>query len=114
MPPFAGNEAERRALSVYLASLEGGEAPATAPPATPSGPGAAAFETHCAACHAPDGDWPITVRLGGRDAAAWYDLLGRLDLVNANMPPFLGSEDERRALADYLAGLAATSSGGAP
>jgi cysteine desulfurase/selenocysteine lyase len=40
-------------------------------------------------------------------------LYGRKDLLD-NMPPFLGSEAERRALADYLAGLAGTSSGGAP
>ena len=113
MPPFAGSEAERRALSVYLASLEGEPEPVVERPEA-GGPGAAAFEAHCEACHSPDGDWPIAARLGGRDAAAWYDLLGRLDLVNANMPPFVGSEDERRALADYLAGLAATPSGGAP
>jgi hypothetical protein len=35
-------------------------------------------------------------------------MIGRLAQVREEMPPFAGSEDERRALARYLGGLAAT------
>jgi hypothetical protein len=35
-------------------------------------------------------------------------MIGRLPQVREEMPPFTGSEDERRALAQYLGGLAAT------
>ena len=41
----------------------------------------------------------------GRDAATMYDLIGRLEQVNEAMPPFEGTDAERRALADYLATL---------
>jgi mono/diheme cytochrome c family protein len=54
--------------------------------------------------------WPITERLRGRSAAAFYELIGRLPQVREEMPPFSGTEDERRALAQYLGGLAATRS----
>ncbi len=38
----------------------------------------------------------------GRDAATLYEMIGRLDEVSRVMPPFEGSDAERRALADYL------------
>jgi mono/diheme cytochrome c family protein len=107
MPPFAGTEAEKRALAIHLARV-GGDARAglDAPAATRGG--AEVFEGHCAACHGPESPWPIAERLRGRGAADLYELIGRLPQVREEMPPFAGSEDERRALAQYLASLAAT------
>jgi hypothetical protein len=49
-------------------------------------------------------------RLGGRSVDEFYDLLGRLDEVQEEMPPFAGTEEERAALAAHLAGLAAAAS----
>jgi mono/diheme cytochrome c family protein len=107
MPPFAGTDAEKRALAIHLARLGGDErAGLDTPPATAGG--AQVFEQHCAACHGPEAPWPITDRLRGRSAGELYDLIGRLPQVREEMPPFTGSEDERRALAQYLGGLAAT------
>ena len=107
MPPFAGTDAEKRALAIHLARLGGDErAGLEAPPATAGG--AEVFERHCAACHGPDSPWPITDRLRGRSAGEFYELIGRLPQVREEMPPFAGSEDERRALAQHLGGLAAT------
>jgi mono/diheme cytochrome c family protein len=107
MPPFAGTDAEKRALAIHLARLGGDErAGLEAAPAAVGG--AEVFEEHCAACHGPEAPWPITDRLRGRSAGELYDLIGRLPQVREEMPPFTGSEDERRALAQYLGGLAAT------
>jgi mono/diheme cytochrome c family protein len=107
MPPFAGTEAEKRALAIHLARLGGdGRAGLEAPAA--GGGGADVFEEHCAPCHGPDSQWPITDRLRGRAAGEFYEIIGRLPQVREEMPPFAGSEDERRALAQYLGGLAAT------
>lgn len=107
MPPFAGTEAEKRALAIHLARLGGDErAGLEAPPATAGG--AEVFERHCAACHGPDAPWPIRDRLRGRSAGEFYELIGRLPQVREEMPPFAGNEDERRALAQHLGGLAAT------
>ena len=112
MPPFAGTASEKRALAVHLARL-GGDARAGLDAPAATGGGAEVFEGHCAACHGPEAPWPITDRLRGRGASDFYDLVGRLPQVREEMPPFAGSEDERRALAQHLASLAATAPGDA-
>jgi mono/diheme cytochrome c family protein/cytochrome bd-type quinol oxidase subunit 1 len=107
MPPFAGTEAEKRALAIHLARL-GGAPLAGATEAPPEGAGRQAFEQHCSPCHGPEAAWPMADRLRGRSASDFYDLIGRLPQVREEMPPFSGSEEERRALAQYLGGLAAS------
>lgn len=106
MPPFAGTPAERRALAVWLARLGGG--PVDAPAADP---GAALFDAQCGVCHGPDGDFPILDRLAGMGADELDGMIARLPEINDVMPPFEGTPDERRVLAEHLAALA--SSGGA-
>ena len=105
MPPFVGTAAEAHALSVYLATLGGGAIEAAAPPATGPPSGAKLFEDHCAMCHAPESDFPMANYLRGQDADAFYAAIGRLPELNELMPPFEGTDAERRALAEYLAGL---------
>jgi mono/diheme cytochrome c family protein/cytochrome bd-type quinol oxidase subunit 1 len=106
MPPFVGTAAEKRALAVHLARL-GGDAEAGVTVAASSDLGRDAFETHCAACHGPDAPWPVADRLHGRTSEELYDLIGRLEEVREEMAPFTGTEAERAALAEYLAGLPA-------
>ncbi len=101
MPPFVGTAEERRALAAYLASL-GGASAARAAAATL---GERYFEEHCGACHGPGGDFPIAGR--GRRLDELIDLIGRLPEVSELMPPFEGTDAERRAVAEYLAGLEA-------
>jgi len=102
MPPFVGTAAEKRALAVYLARLGGGE---IAPPPSGVADGAALFEANCAMCHGDSGEWPIARVIRGRDARWLYDALGRLPQLKDVMPPFEGTEEERRALADWLAAV---------
>jgi len=108
MPPFVGTTGEVRALSIYLARLGGG----AISPAEPAGgarpEGSRLFDENCAMCHDPDGDMRIESKLKGRSADDLYEALGHLQKLNKDMPPFDGTEEERRALADYLAGLEKT------
>jgi len=114
MPPFAGTEAEKRALAIHLARLGGDERAGLAAPVT-TARGSSAFEQYCAACHGAESPWPIAERLRGRSAGDFYELIGRLPQVREEMPPFAGSDDERRALAQHLAGRAGAGPGdGAP
>ena len=106
MPPFPGTDVEARALSVHLARIGGGEITPAAP-ASAAPDGAQIFESACAVCHGPEGEWPIEKRLRGRSAGEFYDLIGRLPEVNPDMPPFEGTDAERRALADHLGAWAA-------
>ena len=102
MPPFVGTAAEKHALAVYLAKLGGG---AIIEPAA-AADGAAIFESSCAACHGADSEWKIEPRVKGKSEEELFDILGRLPERNPMMPPFDGTEDERRALAKYLRGRA--------
>jgi mono/diheme cytochrome c family protein len=105
MPPFAGSDAERDALAGYLAGLGGSPPHLPAPPGAASGgsPAAAYFTENCSPCHGEGADFPIGGR--GRTAAELYEMLGRLSEVNEAMPAFEGSDELRKALADYLAAL---------
>jgi mono/diheme cytochrome c family protein len=112
MPPFAGTAAEKRALAIHLAGLGGDLQAGLETPAVAGGE--EAFERHCSACHGPESPWPVVGRLRGRSAAELYEMIGRLPQVREEMPPFSGTEDERRAIARYLGGLAATAPGDLP
>jgi len=105
MPPFVGTDVEKHALAIHLARL-GGAAAAGVAAAVSGEAGPETFGTYCAACHGPDAPWPIGERLRGRSADEFFDLLGRLDEVQEDMPPFAGTEEERAALAAHLAELA--------
>jgi mono/diheme cytochrome c family protein len=102
MPPFVGTKAEARAVAVYLAQVGGG---ATDAPAGDTALGAQVFEQHCSMCHGPDAGWPIASRIRGRRTSEIHEVIGRLPSVNPMMPAFPGSDEERRALAEYLAAL---------
>jgi mono/diheme cytochrome c family protein len=62
------------------------------------------FAQMCVRCHT---DVPLERRLAGWTADRAYEAIGRLPQIAANMPPFPGTEEERRALAAYLATLGA-------
>lgn len=113
MPPFAGTDAERHALAVYLATL-GGARPESArgAPGSSGDTGGQYFAEHCASCHDPDGG--IAIRPRGRTAEAFYGLIGRLPSLSDMMPAFEGTEAERRALAAHLAALPDEDTAAAP
>ena len=92
MPPFAGNEHDRVALATYLASLRPVQSPES---------GRQVFAQRCSMCHTVGGKFR-PLQLGGVDADSINGLLEQLDVLNPEMPPFLGSEAERKALAGFL------------
>jgi len=96
MPPFAGTAAERKALAFYLA-LEGGASPEAL---ATSSRAEQYFNDNCAVCHGAGADFPIPTF--GRPVEELYQLLGDLPSVNDMMPPFEGTDAERRALAEFL------------
>lgn len=65
--------------------------------------GQAVFAFRCTPCHR---DVPLQRRVAGWSAERAYEVIGRLPSVpRANMPPFQGTEADRRALAAFLAAL---------
>jgi mono/diheme cytochrome c family protein len=63
------------------------------------------FRLLCSSCHAVDGY--NAIRPIVKDWSQEYidSQLQNLDVLKAIMPPFLGSDAERKALAKWLAGL---------
>jgi len=107
MPPFVGTPEEQHALAVQLAMLGGLAADDVRSAESAGNAGQAVFDANCAMCHGADGEWPL-VKRASRPSAEFYELIGRLPSINEMMPPFEGSEDERKALADHLAQLTAS------
>ena len=65
--------------------------------------GRAVFAFRCTPCHR---DVPLERRVAGWSVERAYEVIGRLPTIpRANMPPFQGTEEDRRALAAFLAAL---------
>lgn len=94
MPPFPGTAGEAGALARFL--LEG-----SVP--TPSASGEEAFRRRCAPCHTLSGPFrPLAPAFASSSVEDAADLLTGLDSLNEAMPPWTGTDGERRALAEYL------------
>jgi mono/diheme cytochrome c family protein len=116
MPPFAGNEQDRVAVGAYLATLSPASGDDALPPAelSPAKLGQQVFGQRCSMCHTVGGKFrPLS--MAGMDADSIDGLLTQLDSLNPEMPPFHGTERERKALGQFLqsgaAYQAATTSG---
>jgi hypothetical protein len=71
-------------------------------PQDETGRGAFLFAQNCAICHSVGGINDIGARVRGRTPDGIFVILGNIHEMVAFMPPFAGSEDERRILADFL------------
>ncbi|BDG04075.1 hypothetical protein AMOR_30710 [Anaeromyxobacter oryzae] len=65
----------------------------------------------CWGCHR---EVPLAPRVRGWDVRRAYDAIGRLPELYRAMPPFPGTDEERRALAAYLAELGEAGAVAAP
>ncbi len=103
MPPFVGNERDRAAVAAYLASLSSANEEQGLSGAKL---GQRVFQQRCSMCHSVGGKFrPLT--LAGTDADSIDGLLQQLDSLSPDMPAFHGTEQERKALAVFLASGAA-------
>lgn len=67
--------------------------------------GRAIFRLQCMSCHSVDGWNSIRQAMHGWDREVIVRQLSRLSSLKGRMPPFAGTEEEKRALADYLRSL---------
>jgi mono/diheme cytochrome c family protein len=103
MPPLVGTPEERRSLAMYLSWLGGTSEEALGQFRQEGDPGARLFLEHCSMCHGAESDLPFDAK--GRSADQLYEMLGRLTAISESMPPFEGSDVDRRALAAHLSTL---------
>jgi mono/diheme cytochrome c family protein/cytochrome bd-type quinol oxidase subunit 1 len=104
MPPFAGNEAERKALAYYIVKgIQGKDitVPAGQPTAAQS-KGEALFTIHCSLCHPMS---LVKARTASWDKQKIRWALDNLNKVQSAMPDFQGTSEEKELLAEYLQAL---------
>jgi mono/diheme cytochrome c family protein len=78
----------------------------TITPANRIAAGEALYQMQCRYCHTINGVNAMKARIKGWDEAAIYHRIGSLNsAATPFMPPFTGTDEERRALAAYLATL---------
>jgi mono/diheme cytochrome c family protein len=103
MPPFAGNEADRKALGAYLAGLN---APwqLTITDANRAEIGAKVFKSRCGTCHSINGKFrPLRGVFEKQTPSQVKDMFAVLGSMSPNMPNFNAPDDQAEALAFYIA-----------
>jgi len=104
MPPFAGTEAERKALAYYIIKgIQGKDvaAPEQRQP-TVSGKGKELFKTHCTLCH-PEDLVKTKTAAWDRNRIRWA--LDNLNRLQSAMPDYQGTPEEKDLIADYISSL---------
>ena len=104
MPAFVGSEAEKTALAKWLYSIthKGKEITVAEAVGTPGSPsGEAVFNQYCADCHESGSTLKSAVeKYKSLDEIS--EILGKLEELSEDMPPFEGTPGEKKALAQYL------------
>ncbi len=103
MPGFAGTEIEKDALAKWFYHKIHGKLPEADKPKAAALDGQTIFGSFCSDCHEDSPDDPLflkTSNITGIDEM--MDILSRLNEMNEDMPPFEGSEEEKKVLAEYI------------
>jgi mono/diheme cytochrome c family protein len=102
MPPYAGNEEDRKALGRYLAGMN---APwqFTITDANRAEIGAKVFKARCGACHSINGKFrPLRGVFEKQTASQVKEMFPVLGSMSPNMPNFNAPDDQADALAFYI------------
>lgn len=88
---------------MYSNGYRVGEPPQpTALPLDPMERGRHLFQAQCASCHEPRGYNGLDYLVRGWDEDLIYEQVGRLDTLKGYMPPFMGTSEDRHALAKWI------------
>ena len=103
MPPFAGDETDRKALGKYLASLNA-EWHFTITDANRLEIGKKVFDARCGHCHTVNGNFrPLRGTFEKATAPQVMEVFPALGAMSSNMPEFNAPADQADALAFYIA-----------
>ena len=104
MPPFFGNDAERKALAYFIIKGVQGKditVPEQRQPVV-SGKGMELFKTHCTICHPED---LVKTRTAGWDKNRIRWALDNLNRLQSAMPDYQGTPEEKDLIASYIYSL---------
>jgi mono/diheme cytochrome c family protein len=102
MPPFAGDEADRKALGSYLASLNQPWS-FTITDANRLEIGEKVFNARCGHCHTVNGNFrPLRGTFEKASPSQVQEVFPALGAMSSNMPNFNAPDDQAQALAFYI------------
>jgi mono/diheme cytochrome c family protein len=104
MPPFAGNESERKALAFYIIKGIQGKSVTVGEEKEEArwGKGKRLFETHCVMCHPAD---LVKAKTAAWDRNKVRWALDNLNRLQSAMPDYKGTPEEKELVADYVYSL---------
>lgn len=103
MTEFVGTEREKDALSKWFYWEIHGELPQEEADEEGVLDGPALFESFCSDCHENSPDDPLFLKTKNIiELDEMMDILSRLNELNEDMPPFEGSDNDKKALAEYI------------
>ena len=103
MPPFAGDEQDRKALGKYLAGLNP-EWHLTITAANKLEMGKKVFDSRCGHCHTVNGSFrPLRGTFENATAAQVAEVFPALGAMSSNMPEFNAPAEQAEALSFYIA-----------
>ena len=110
MPPFMGNETEKKALAFYIIKgLQGKEVTVPGEGEEAAGSkGKELFASHCTICH-PES--LVREKTAGWDRGRIRKALDKLSALNPAMPDYSGTPEEKELMADYIHGLRSSGAG---
>ena len=103
MPGFAGTEIEKEALAKWFYFKAQGKLPQEEIAPEIALNGKTLFGSFCSDCHENSPDDPLFLKtINITDIDEMMGILGRLNELNEDMPPFEGNDQEKKALAEYI------------
>lgn len=104
MPPFPGNDDDARELADFLTTVAAPDPLTLHPDMSESDKSEIVYKRRCSGCHTMDEYRPIGQAFAGLDSADADDAIMMLPEFTDQMPPFTGTDEEKRLLIIYLTG----------
>jgi mono/diheme cytochrome c family protein len=104
MPPFPGNKDDIAILAKYLHSIADPDPLVAISNLADPQKEEIVFARHCGGCHTMNGFRPLQASFAGISASDADGTITSLSEMTDQMPPFIGTPDEKRLLIQYLTG----------
>ena len=104
MPPFPGDGADALALAAFVKARAAPDPLETRPGLTGAEKARLVFTRRCGGCHTLSGTRPLAESFAGLTEPDAADLLASIGDFTEEMPPFTGSDEERRWLIRFMTG----------
>ncbi|MCP4569746.1 MAG: hypothetical protein GY841_19370 [FCB group bacterium] len=104
MPPFGGDADDAKALASYLITIADPDPLTGDNSQSDENKAKIVFGRRCGGCHTLNGARPLGESFADMDGEEIAEIIGAIEDLADEMPPFTGSNEELRLLTEYLKG----------